>query len=430
MLFLVNPFITSGQALSAGAGTFTVLGQEALFNSSILRTSEPGNFSLAGQEASFRRNLIFEAAAGAIALDGQVVTMIYGKGLMAEVGAFTVTGNEAGVLRSLVLAAGTGSFEVTGEDAALVRRLALAAEPGLFSVSGGEASFRAGASFQADAGLFSLAGQDASIARGAVLDASAGAYTLTGQGVTLYRALRLQASMGSFAVTGQDAGFNYVTQATATFLSSTVGPGAWGSTSGGTSKTWEDVTFDDQYSHFLAAVTVFDGGGATRTINSLTVAGEDADVLAQRARPFTGASIWIVPWAASVGDIVASADGNVGSGYILALWGVKGLQSTTPLSTSAVDDGSSDNRLSGTLSATDAKGFAVFAASIWNLPNTSGADWTGGISGRDFATWPSTPPYPGQSGKSIATSGASLAFNTPDPGSSNATNTAVAVALR
>ncbi len=429
MLFLVNPFITSGQVLSAGAGTFTVLGQEALFNSSTLRTSEPGNFALAGQEASFRRNLIFEAAAGAIALDGQVVTMIYGKGLMAEVGAFTVTGNEAGMLRSLVLAAGTGTFEVTGDDAALVRRLALAAEPGLFSVSGGEASFRAGASFQADAGLFSLAGQDASIARGAVLNASTGAYTLTGQGVTLARALRLQASMGSFAITGQDAGF--ITQASATYLSSAPDPAGWGgATGGGTSKTWTGVTMGTQYTHLVVAISVFDGDPVTRTVTGVTIAGQTATQLAQRARNFTGVSLWIVAASAASGDIVATANGDVGNGYCYALWGVKGLLSTTPLSISEIDDGSSDNRFSGSLATTSDKGFAIFAASIWNLPNTSGADWTGGISGRDFATFGGTPPFPGMSGKSLATAGSSISFNTPDPGSSNATNTAVAVALR
>lgn len=223
MLFLCNPFITSGQALIAGTGTFTVLGREALFNTSILQVSGAGSFALSGQPADFRRNLIFEAAAGAIALDGQIVTMIYGKGLLAEVGAFTVTGNEAAVLRALLLEAGTGSFTVTGEDADFVRHLALAAEPGLFSLSGQTADFRAGVNLGAEAGLFALTGQEASIARGAVLQASAGAYALNGQGVTLRRALRLQASMGSFALTGQDADLNFdpgIVQATATYISS------------------------------------------------------------------------------------------------------------------------------------------------------------------------------------------------------------------
>lgn len=225
--------------------------------------------------------------------------------------------------------------------------------------------------------------------------------------------------------------FHGAGDAVVTYLSSDVAPGTWGSTMGGTSKTWEDVALDTRYSHFLVAMSVFDGGGATRTVSSLSVAGLAATVLAQRAKAYTGVSLWLVPSSAAIGDIVANADGNVGNGYMYAIWGVNGLQSTTPLSTSAIDDGSSDNRFSGSLATTSAKGFAVFAASIWDLPNTSGADWAGNISGRDFAIWGGgTPPFPGLSGKSLQTAGAAIAFTTPDPGASAATSTAVAVALR
>lgn len=326
MLFLCNPFITSGQALIAGTGTFTVLGREALFNTSVLKVSEAGSFALSGQAADFRRNLIFEAAAGAIALDGQIVTMIYGKGLLAEVGAFTLTGNEAAVLRALLLEAGTGSFTVTGEDADFVRHLALAAEPGLFSLSGQTAGFRAGVNLGAEAGLFTLSGQEASIARGAVLRAAAGAYALNGQGVTLRRALRIAASMGSFAMTGQGAGFltrRYSYRGRFEFDTS------------GKPRTFSAINIGDPAADRLVAVVVSTTNSSTGNNPSLTIGGVSATRHAfvmggDGSNSHTSIFSLAVP-SGTTADIVFNSSFNI-SGVAIAVYALYGLNSHAPVS--------------------------------------------------------------------------------------------------
>lgn len=200
--------------------------------------------------------------------------------------------------------------------------------------------------------------------------------------------------------------------------------------SGGTSKTWSSVTLGTAYTHFVVAIGHISGSGANRTITSVTVAGSAATELVQEHAAFTGISLWIIALSSASGDIVASADGSVSQGYAYGLWGLTGLVSTTADSTDNQNDASADTPIACALSTTQAGGTAFAAATIWDMPAGAGANWTGDISGRDFAVYWGSAPFPGISAKAIATTGDSLSFSSPDPGSSGATNTAVAAALR
>lgn len=208
----------------------------------------------------------------------------------------------------------------------------------------------------------------------------------------------------------------------ATYLSSVA------TSSSATTRTWSSVTLGTSYTHFIVAVGWSTGNGANLTVSSLTVAGNAATQLVISNAAFTGVAFYIVELSAASGDIVLTLSAAAVSGQTYAIWGLTGLQSETAVDTDSKNDGSADTPIACALNPTTNDGVALCAATIWGMGAGAGGDWTGDISGRDFGVYVSSAA--GMSGKAISTTGASLSFSSPDPGTSNATSTAAAVSLR
>ncbi|MFC3206104.1 hypothetical protein [Aquamicrobium soli] len=136
-----------------------------------------GAFTLAGQDALLKRALVLKTATGTIALAGNDANL-------------TVVANGE-------MIAGTGNFVVTGADANLLRSLLILASPGSFSFTGNDAAFRLGKMMAGGAGSFALNGQAATFLRSLRLGASAGSFALAGKAATLtYSPVAASAKVG------------------------------------------------------------------------------------------------------------------------------------------------------------------------------------------------------------------------------------------
>lgn len=106
--------------LAAANGTFTLTGQDVLFDtfSGYTMAGGTGAFTLTGQAAGLIKSLNLVSGVGAFTLTGINADFIRHT-LAGEAGAFTLTGQAASLLRSYPLTATTGAFTLSGQNAAL-----------------------------------------------------------------------------------------------------------------------------------------------------------------------------------------------------------------------------------------------------------------------------------------------------------------------
>lgn len=209
--------------LSAGAGTFTVAGQDALFRNGRTLTSAAGTVAVSGVSARVAADRKTYPAADAYVLSGQSSTFRRTYAAMADAGVYDFVGYAAGVPRGLnirifsepyttqgvdarlaaarVAQMSPVTYEVTGKNARLARLYTLYPDAQEFAFQGYSASVRYDRKFVAQ-GEYLVSGQSLILRHAHVARIGAGAFNVSGQNARVAREFFVRATPGGYVVTG------------------------------------------------------------------------------------------------------------------------------------------------------------------------------------------------------------------------------------
>ena len=150
-------------SIVAGAGAYTLTGQNASLEHSRTMVAGGGSYLLTGQDAALRKGVRLGADAGSYQLTGQDVTFPTNRRLHADPGSYLITGSDAALKPGFKLAPDSGSYVITGQDVTFTKTIRLNAEAGSYLISGQDAAFSLTRVLAADAGAYTITGQAATL---------------------------------------------------------------------------------------------------------------------------------------------------------------------------------------------------------------------------------------------------------------------------
>jgi hypothetical protein len=159
------------------------------------RTIQPesGVFTATGFDAglNYAGQIEITAGAGSFSIFGQDSGLLYDKKITIESAAYSESGQGVALLKDFSVEAEAGNYSESGQPVDLIKTNNLAIDAGYFSLTGQDIAFSYGKGLLADSGEFNLDGQDVSFVLERLISYSlsieGGQYIFTGQGVTLWQ---------------------------------------------------------------------------------------------------------------------------------------------------------------------------------------------------------------------------------------------------
>lgn len=173
--------VSTGNTLSANAGSYTLTGAAADFD--VGMDANSGSYSYTGSAANFNLGVTLAAEAGSYTYTGSAAEFANGWAIPAEAGSYTLTGSAADF--DVSMEAEAGSYTYTGSAADFALSKSLMAEAGSYAVTGSAVDFYNGYAIAAEAGSYAYTGSAVEFPSDVTLSADAGSYTLTGSDADL-----------------------------------------------------------------------------------------------------------------------------------------------------------------------------------------------------------------------------------------------------
>lgn len=125
------------------------------------------------------------AGVGSYSVVGQTADIIRRLYLYPNAGSYTVSGQIASILKTRVLSGSNGYYSISGQSALLVFDRNITASAGSYTVNGQSSALAVGRSIRASSGHYAVAGQNVTLSFGRLLSTQNGVYSVAGQAVDI-----------------------------------------------------------------------------------------------------------------------------------------------------------------------------------------------------------------------------------------------------